>query len=59
MLRLYLLCLAFFIDGLGVWMGERIDFFVGNGARYRGLFYGVSQTFEVIKTPYGSREFDE
>ena len=59
MLRLYLLCLAFFVDGLGVWMGESYDCFVGNGARYWRLIYGISQTVEVIKSPYGSRGFDE
>ena len=59
MLRLYLLCLAFFVDGLGVWMGESYDCFVGIGARYRGLICGISQTDEVIKSPYGSRGFEE
>jgi len=34
MLRLYLLCLVFFVDGLGGWMGESYDYFVVSGARY-------------------------
>ena len=34
MLRLYLPCLDFFVDGLGDWMGESADCFVVSGARY-------------------------
>ena len=34
MLRLYLFCLEFFVDGLGDWAGERCECFVGHGARY-------------------------
>ena len=34
MLRLYLLCLVFFVDGLGDWVGESADCFVVSGARY-------------------------
>ena len=34
MLRLYLLCLVFFVDGLGDWVGETSDCFIDNGARY-------------------------
>ena len=34
MLRLYLLCLVFFVDGLGDWAGESADCFVVSGARY-------------------------
>ena len=59
MLRLYLLCLAFFIDGLGVWMGESYDCFVGNGARYWRLIYELIGEIEEVTSPYGSRRFDE
>jgi len=51
MLMLYLLCLAFFVDGLGDWMGESCDYFVGNGARYWRLIDGVYGVIEAIKTP--------
>ena len=59
MLRLYLLCLAFFVDGLGVWMGESYDCFVGNGAGYWRLIYELIDEIEEVKSPYGSREIDE
>jgi len=51
MLRLYLLCLAFFVDGLGCWMGESCDCFVGNGARYWRLICGLFGVIEEIKSP--------
>ena len=51
MLRLYLLCLALFVDESGVWMGESYDYFIGNGARYRGLIYGLLGVNEAIKSP--------
>ena len=47
MLRLYLLCLAFFVGGLDDWAGESFDFFVGNVgnvgncARHRRLIAGL------------------
>ena len=59
MLRLYLLCLAFFVDESGVWMGESYDYFVGNGARYRGLIYELIGEIKEATSPYGSRRFDE
>ena len=34
MLRLYLLCLAFFVDWLDECADEGLDFFVENGVRY-------------------------
>ena len=55
MLRLYLLCLAFFVDGLGDWVGESFDYFMDNGARYRMLIDGVYGVIEEIKSPCGSR----
>ena len=58
MRRLYLLCLVFFVDGLGGWMGERCECFVGHGARYWRLIYGISQTVELIKSPCSSRGFE-
>ena len=39
--KLYLLCLAFFVDGLGGWIGESYDCFVVSGARYRRLMAGL------------------
>ena len=33
-LRLCLLCLVFFVDGLGDWACESFDYFMDNGARY-------------------------
>ncbi len=41
MLRFYLLCLAFFVDGLGDWAAESYDYFVVSGARYRRLMAGL------------------
>lgn len=38
MLRFYLLCLVFFVGGLGDWACESFDCFVVSGARYRMLF---------------------
>ena len=51
MLMLYLLCLVFFVDGLGGWMGETSDCFMDNGARYWRLIDGVYGVIEAIKTP--------
>ena len=53
-----MLCLVFFVDGLGGWMGERCECFVGHGARYWRLIDGISQTVEVIKSPRSSRGFE-
>ena len=53
-----MLCLVFFVDGLGGWMGETSDCFMDNGARYWRLIDGISQTVEVIKSPRGSRGFE-
>ena len=54
MLRLYLLCLAFFVDGLGGWACESFDCFVvmvpGIGC-YLGLIDGGYGVIEEIKTP--------
>ena len=58
MRRLYSLCLVFFVDGLGGWMGETSDCFMDNGARYWRLIDGISQTVEVIKSPRSSRGFE-
>ena len=33
-LRVVLVCLVFFVDGLGDWVGESADCFVVSGARY-------------------------
>ena len=41
MLRLYLLCLAFFVDWLGEWADEGFGYFVGNGVRYWKLIVGL------------------
>ena len=49
MLRLYLLCLVFFVDGLGGWMGETSDCFMDNGARYWRLIDGLFGVIEEIK----------
>ena len=49
MRRLYLLCLVFFVDGLGGWMGERCECFVGHGARYWRLIDGPFGVIEAIK----------
>ena len=59
MLRLYLLCLVFFVDGLGGWMGETSDYFMDNGARYWELIDGGYGVIEEIKSPCGCRGFDE
>ena len=47
----YFLCLVFFVDGLGGWMGESFDCFVGNRAMYRWLFFGISQATEATIVP--------
>ena len=39
MLRLYLLCLVFFVDGLGDWVGESADCFVVSGFVVSGARY--------------------
>ena len=59
MLRLYLLCLAFFVNWLGEWVGESFGYFVGNGVRYWRLIVGLSGVFKELKTPCGGRGFDE
>ena len=59
MLRLYLLCLVFFVDGLGGWMGETSDRFMDNGARYGRLIYELIGDVEEVKSPCGCRGFDE
>ena len=51
MRRLYLLCLAFFVGGLGDWAGESFGYFVGNGARYWRLICGLFGVIEEIKSP--------
>ena len=51
MLRLYLLCLVFFVDGLGDWAGESFDYFMDNGARYWELIDGLFGVIEEIKSP--------
>ena len=51
MWRLYLLCLVFFVDGLGGWMGETSDYFVVSGARYWRLIDGLFGVIEEIKSP--------
>ena len=51
MLRLYLLCLVFFVDGSGGWMGETSDCFMDNGARYWRLIDGLFGVIEEIKSP--------
>ena len=63
MLRLYLLCLVFFVDGLGDWMGESFDDFIANViancARYRMLIDGGYGVIKAIKNPCGGRGFYE
>ena len=59
MRRLYLLCLVFFVDGLGGWMGETSDYFVVSGARYWRLICGLFGVIEDIKSPCLCRGFDE
>ena len=39
------------VDGVGEWMGESCDCFVGNGARYWRLICGIIGMFEEIKSP--------
>ena len=56
MLRLYLLCLVFFVDGLGDWVGESADCFVVSGARYWRLIDGLFGVIEAIKNPYHWRD---
>ena len=51
MLRHYLFCFEPFVDGLGGWMGESFDCFVGNRAMYRWLFFGISQATEATIVP--------
>ena len=51
MRRLYSLCLVFFVDGLGGWMGETSDCFMDNGARYWELIDGLFGVIEEIKSP--------
>ena len=46
-----MLYLSFFVDGLGDSAGENFDCFVGNGARYRGLFVGIIGEIHEIKAP--------
>ena len=58
MLRLYLPCLEFFVDGLGGWMGETSDCFMDNGARYWRLIDGLFGVIEEIKSPCISRGFE-
>jgi len=59
MLRLYLLCLAFFVGGLGDCAGESFDCFVVSGARYWRLIYGISQAIEEIKAPVNTEAWGE
>ena len=46
-----MLCLVFFVDGLGGWMGETSDCFMGHGARYLGLIYELLGVIQAIKSP--------
>ena len=56
MLRLYSLCLVFFVDGLGGWMGETSDCFIDNGARYwMVLWVLIKGLIKAIKNPCGCR----
>ena len=59
MRRLYSLCLVFFVDGLGDWMGETSDCFIDNRARYQRLIDGGYGVIEEIKSPCSCRGFDE
>ena len=58
MLRLYLLCLELFVDGLGGWMGETSDCFMDNGARYWRLIDEINKAIEALKNPCGCRGFE-
>jgi hypothetical protein len=46
-----LLCLVFFVDGLGGWACESFDCFVVSGARYWELIDGLFGVIEEIKSP--------
>ena len=52
-----MLCLVFFVDGLGGWMGESYDYFVVSGARYWRLIDGLFGVIEAIKNPCKCRGF--
>lgn len=51
MLSLYLLCLAFFVDGLSAWISENCTWFAVNSTRYWKLVCGVMGVIEEIKAP--------
>ena len=62
MLRLYLLCLMFFVDKLGGWMGESYDCLLmmvpGIGC-HLGLIDGRFRVIEEIKSPCRCRGYVE